>query len=226
MRRSVCENACFHCARVSPSTKPEMIAATNTPVPTADTQLSVNCAPSGLAFGAATGGMRCTRLCSPGMSHLGADSVPVNFEPNSVVSNLTVPNRSLSQAFLSPHTRQGAIRIAHGSQAWMVSPSLYLYFHSAGTSVALAPASRSERSRKRCLGCQIQRRNAAVHATENTPDTTSVVRWKPSLLDDRYCMIAKLPPEPRVAGPNPNACFPGPPPLFTHTTTNPQTTPH
>src|ERR1700733_11519656 len=130
MRRAVCRNACFHCAAVSPSTKPEMIAATNTPVPTAETQLSANCAPSGLALGGATGGMRCTRLCSPGMSHLGSDSVPVSLDPNSVVSSLTLAKTSLSQAFFRPQTTQQAIRITHGSQAWTVSPGLYLYFHS------------------------------------------------------------------------------------------------
>src|SRR3954470_12136821 len=139
MRCAVWRNACFHCAPVRPSTKPETIAATNTPVPAADTQLSVNCAPSGLALAGATGGMRWTSWCSAGISHLGADAPP---------------NRVLSQAFLSPHTTQHAIRIAHGSQAWMVSPSPYLYVHCLASTVVLAPASRSERSRNRALGCQ------------------------------------------------------------------------
>src|SRR5205807_1653872 len=119
MRRSVREIASFHCAADSRRTMPDSSAATNTPVPTADTQLSVNCAVSGLAPTAATGGMRCTRLWSAGMSHLGADRVPLSLEPNSVESIFTLPNRSLSHALFlgKPHTTQHAMRIAHGSHA-------------------------------------------------------------------------------------------------------------
>src|SRR5262245_33883515 len=153
------------------------------------------------------------------MSHLGAESVPVSLEPNSVVSNFTLANRSLSHAFLRPQITQQPMRIAHGSHAWIVSPTLYLYFHSE-SSATFAPASRSDCSRKRFLGCHTKRRNSAVHRTENTPDTTSVVSWKAKLLDDRYCMIAKLPPETSAAGQTSIASFQVPPSIFTNSTTN------
>src|ERR1041384_432074 len=94
---------------------------------------------------------------------------------------------------------------------------LYLYFHSAGWA---APFSRSDFRRKRSLGCHTKRRDSAGHTTENTPDTTSVVRWKPSLLDDRNCMSAKLPPETSVAGQTSNACFQVPPSILTNSTTS------
>src|SRR5262249_37345077 len=132
------------------------------------------------------------------MSHLKRDALPASLEPNSVVSIGVPANRSLSHAVFRPQNTQHPIRIAQGSQAYAVSATLYLYLHSVG--VAEAPASRSERKRKRSLGCHTKRRNSAVQITENTPDTTSVVRWKPVLPDDRYCMIAKLPPETSEAG--------------------------
>ena len=62
-------------------------------MPAADSQLIANRAASGLALTGATGGIRCTRLCSDGMSHTGSDSVPPNVEPSSVVLNVTPENR-------------------------------------------------------------------------------------------------------------------------------------
>src|SRR5262252_5627295 len=95
MRFNVCTNEAPHCAPLSLSTSPDSKAATNTPVPAADSQLMTKRAASGLAFSGATGGMRCTRLCSAGMSHPGSDSVPLNFEPSSVVEKVTFENRLL-----------------------------------------------------------------------------------------------------------------------------------
>ena len=119
IRCIVCTNASFHCVAFSLSTRPERIAATNTPVPAADSQLIANRAASGLALTGATGGMRCTRLCSDGMSHTGSDSVPPNVEPSSVVVNLMPENRSFRNFLNSgmPHSAQQTIRITHGSQA-------------------------------------------------------------------------------------------------------------
>src|SRR5262249_54962835 len=111
---------------------------------------------------ATTGGVRWTMLWSAGISHLGR---------NGVLGNTLFS----SQTFVRPHTTQHAIRIAQGNHAWMVSATPYLYFHSAASTVA-PPPSRSDRSRNRSLGCHTKRRNSAVQITENTPDTTSVVR--------------------------------------------------
>src|SRR3954465_6219283 len=56
MRRIVCTNTFLHWAAESLSTSPEMSAATNTPVPAADSQLIVKRAAAGLAFRAAPRG--------------------------------------------------------------------------------------------------------------------------------------------------------------------------
>src|SRR3982750_62425 len=174
MRRIVCTNTFLHWAAESLSTSPEMSAATNTPVPAADSQLIVNRAASGLAFTAATGGMRCTRLCSAGMSHAGSDSVPAKGEPSSVVLNLNPEKRLLRNALNSgmPQSAQQRMRMIHGVHARGVSPTPYLYFHSCASPAAAF--SRSERSRKRVFGCHTKRMKSAVQITEKTPDTTSV----------------------------------------------------
>src|SRR3954471_9546836 len=224
IRPRVCAIACFHCAPDIPSTRPVSSAATNTPVPAADSQLSTNCAASGLALAAPTGGIRWTRLWSAGMSHTGRDSVPVSLEPNSVVSNLVPASRPSSQSLLDlkPQNTQHAIRIAHGSHAYAVWPSVYLYFQVDGAVLASAalPDSRSDLSRKRCLGCQTKRRNSAVQITENTPETTSVVRYKLTWPDAKYCMIAKLAPDTTAAGQTSRACFQLPPSILTNRTTS------
>ena len=69
-------------------------------------------------------------------------------------------------------------------------PTLYLYFHSLVSLVAVSAllpaavsASRSERSRKRVFGCHTKRRNSAVQMTENTPETTSVIRCSVAVPD-------------------------------------------
>ncbi len=85
--------ASFHCAPVSFNTRPVNRAATNTPVPDADNQLMVKRATSGFAPGGATGGMRCTKPWSAGMSQTGRESEPPKFEPNSVVVNETPENK-------------------------------------------------------------------------------------------------------------------------------------
>src|SRR5215468_9283145 len=141
------------------------------------------------------------------MSHTGKNAVPLSVWVS-------------SPRFNSPHTTQHPIRIAHGSQAWTVSPSLYLYVQSVAVVAAVAPASRSERSRNRSLGCQTKRRNSAVHTTENTPDSTSVVRKIPSVRDTMNCATAKLPPETSAAGQTSNACFQVPPSILTNSTTS------
>src|SRR5207249_2014664 len=167
MRRAVRTVASFHCAPLILRTRPDRIAATNTPVPAADSQLMVKRAASGLAPGSTTGGVRCTRLCSAGMSHAGSESVPVNGEPSNVVLKVTAENKAFRYFFHSgmPHTAQQMIRIAQGIHAYTVSPTLYLYFHVVLSVVAVAVdcpafaiASRSDFNRKRVLGCHTKRR--------------------------------------------------------------------
>src|SRR4051794_39891876 len=124
----VCTNTLFHCVAESLRTSPEMSAATNTPVPAADSQLIVKRAASGFAFTGATGGIRCTRLCRAGMSHAGSDSVPPKGEPRSVVLNLMPEKRLLRNALNSgiPQSAQHRIRMIHGVHARIVSPTPYL----------------------------------------------------------------------------------------------------
>src|SRR5713101_1214565 len=125
MRRAVRTTASFHWAALNPRTRPETSAATNTPVPAAESQLMVKRAASGLALAGATGGMRWTMLCSAGMSQTGSESVPANLEPSSVVLKVT-PEKRLFIAVLNfgkgvgpllPQSTQQKMRIAHGSQA-------------------------------------------------------------------------------------------------------------
>src|ERR1700682_2311911 len=119
IRRMVSMKASFHCVGFSLSTRPERSAATKTPVPAVDNQLIVNRAASAFAFTGATGGIRCTRLCSAGMSQTGSDSEPLNVEPSSVVVNV-IPENRLLRDFLNsgtPHSAQQAIRITHGIHA-------------------------------------------------------------------------------------------------------------
>src|ERR1039458_9575445 len=84
---------------------------------------------------------------------------------------------------------------------------VYGYFHSlagcvtspaAGPLAVAASALRSDLRRKRVLGCQTKRRKSAVQITENTPDTTSVIRWKAAVWEARNCMMANDAPEQRV----------------------------
>src|SRR5690242_11809738 len=107
----------FHWAALIRRTRPERMAATNTPVPAAESQLMVNLAASGFAPGRAMGGIRCTRLCRCGISHAGRDSVPPNGEPRMVVLNFT-PEKRLFRPALKvgmPQIAQQAMRIAQGS---------------------------------------------------------------------------------------------------------------
>src|SRR5258705_4283310 len=175
MRRRVWPKASRHCAALSLRTKPDSIAATNTPVPAADNQLMTNLAASGLALITATGGIRCTRLCNDGMSQTGSEKVPMKSEPKSVVPKVT-PEKILFKYFLNsgiPHSAQQKISITHGNHACTVSLAVYEYFHSLLSVVpvsvllpAFANASRSDRRRKRVFGCQTKRRNSAVQTTE------------------------------------------------------------
>src|SRR5437016_9127160 len=119
MRCSVWPNASFHCAALSLRTRPDKIAATNTPVPAADNQLIVNRAASGLALIGATGGIRCTRLCNVGMSQTGSESVPAKGDPSNVVAKVA-PEKRLFRYFLKsgmPQSAQHRIRITHGIHA-------------------------------------------------------------------------------------------------------------
>src|SRR6185436_2884240 len=167
--------------------------------------------------------MRWTRLWSAGMSHTGRDRVPPRWEPNNVESNFVPANRPSSHFLFSgsPQNTQHAMRMAHGVQANTVSLTEYLYFQTlGGAAVSELSSVRSDLSRKRCLGCQTNRRNSAVQITENTPDTTSVVRYKVLWLDENHCMIAKLPPDTIAAGQTSRACFQVPPSIFTNSTTS------
>src|ERR1051325_4983408 len=122
MRFSVREVASRHCAALSFRTMPVSIAATKTPVPAAESQLMANTAASGLAVTGATGGMRCTRLCSAGICQVGNDRVPPRAEPSSVVLIFTPLNRVFKYAFHLgiPQMAQHAIRIVHGIHAYTV----------------------------------------------------------------------------------------------------------
>src|SRR6202162_2250790 len=132
MRCKVRTKESFHCNALSLRTNPDRIAATNTPVPAADSQLMMNFATSGLALIGATGGIRCTKLFNDGMSHTGSESVPANGEPRSVVAKVT-PEKRLFRYFLNsgmPQRAQQRIRITHGNHAKIVSLAVYEYFHS------------------------------------------------------------------------------------------------
>src|SRR5207302_9544625 len=125
-----------------------------------------------------------------------------------------------------PQSAQQRMRMIHGVHARSVSPAPYLYFHAGAAPAAasrlpaLSSASRSERSRKRVFGCQTKRMKSAVHTTEKTPDTTSVIRWNSFVADAYHCMIANEPPATGGAGHTSNACFQVPPSIFTNVATN------
>src|SRR5664279_5184713 len=122
MRRRVRVVASIHWAALNFRVKPVSRAATKTPVPAAENQLMLKTAPSGLAFGSATGGMRCTRLCNAGICHVGSERVPANFEPSSVVLIFTLARRVLRWAFQvgMPQMAQQRIKMVHGNQAYTV----------------------------------------------------------------------------------------------------------
>ena len=111
-----------------------------------------------------------------------------------------------------------------GIQARSVSPTPYLYFHSPAFSASGLPslwsASRSERSRKRVFGCQTKRMKRAVHTTEKTPATTSVIRWNWFVPDAYHCMTANEPPATRAAGHTSKTCFQVPPSILTNVATS------
>src|SRR6266536_619979 len=119
--------ACFHCAALRRITTPDRSAATNTPVPAAESQLMTKRAASGLAFGATTGGIRCTRLWRAGMSQAGSERLPANVDPSSVVLKVIPEKRLLRVVFQAgmPQIPQQTIRSAHGSHAYAVCPTEY-----------------------------------------------------------------------------------------------------
>src|SRR5512138_3416631 len=107
----------------------------------------------------------------------------------------------------------------------MVSATLYLYFQPSGSwAVAAlllaAAASRSDLRRKRIFGCQTKRRKRAVQITENTPATTSVMRWVGAQPEARNCMMAKERPETTAPGQTSKASAQVPPSIFTKVTTS------
>src|ERR1017187_1405816 len=229
MRRRVRAAASIHWAALNFRVKPVSRAATKTPVPAADNQFTAKTAPSGLAFGSATGGMRCTRLCNAGICQAGSERVPANFEPSSVVLIFTPAKSALRKLFQAgmPQAAQQRISIAHGVHAYAVWPRVYGYSHSLAGCVtppafsdAAASALRSDLRRKRVFGCQTKRRKRAVQITENTPDTTSVIRWKAWVWEARNCMMAKDAPETRVAGHTSQASFNLPPCMSTKVVTS------
>src|ERR1700752_3066787 len=120
--RMVCMKASFHCVALNLSARPESTAATKTPVPAADNQLIVNRAASAFALTGTTGGIRCTRLCSAGMSHTGSDNDPLSGEPRTAVLIVTPPSALFNVVFHAgdPHSAQQRIKIGQGVQAWMV----------------------------------------------------------------------------------------------------------
>src|SRR5215467_8015982 len=109
----------------------------------------------------------------------------------------------------------------------MVCAAVYLYFHSGPFAIAPeasfpppATASRSDLSRKRVFGCQTKRRNSAVHTTEKTPETTSVIRWNSLVPDAAYCISANDPPATSAAGQTSKASFHVPPSILTNVATS------
>src|SRR5271157_4362806 len=126
-----------------------------------------------------------------------------------------------------PQTAQQTMRIVHGTQAYAVWPAVYGYTHSDLSVVtvavlfpALARAARSDRSRNRVLGCQTKLRNKAVQMTENTPATTSVMRWKACVEDANHCMTAKETPAHSAPGHTSQASFQVPPSIRTNAVTS------
>src|SRR5262249_37952414 len=107
----------------------------------------------------------------------------------------------------------------------MVSATVYLYFQpsdplAAAATVVPPDASRSDFSRKRVFGCQTKRRKSAVQITENTPATTSVMRWVGAQPDAKNCMMAKERPETTAPGQTSKASAQVPPSIFTKVTTS------
>src|SRR5450759_335756 len=76
----------------------------------------------------------------------------------------------------------------HSLTGWVTSPA-------ATPPAASASALRSDLRRKRVFGCQTKRRKRAVQITENTPETTSVIRWKACVWEAKNCMMANDAPE-------------------------------
>src|SRR5215471_7135167 len=126
MRFAVRPIASRHWAALSLRKRPESSAATKTPVPAAESQLSVNFAASGLASGLTTGGVRWTLLCRCGISHAGSESFPLKGDPRSVVLILTFSKTLLSLVLKAgiPQSAQHRMRIAHGVQAPAVCPDV------------------------------------------------------------------------------------------------------
>src|SRR3989441_10078824 len=85
---------------------------------------------------------------------------------------------------------------------------------------ACARASRSDFSRKRVFGCQTKRRNSAVQITENTPETTSVIRWNSLVPDAMNCTTANDAPAHSAAGHTSNTSFHVPPSILTKVATS------
>src|SRR5207244_6551563 len=129
------------------SASPERMAATNTPVPAVDNQFKVNLAASGFASGLTIGGIRCTRLCSDGISHTGREN------ELSVFLNAGIP-----------HNAQQRMRMADSVHANIV-------FVKSLCSLCLCGESLSDLRRNLVFGCQT-RRNSAVQMTEKTPAMT------------------------------------------------------
>src|SRR5919202_150657 len=134
---------------------------------------------------------------------------------------------------LSPQMATKAIRIAQGTQASMVWPTVYGYSYSVGAAVggwaAMAPgptaprppatSMRSRRSRKRCLGCQT-RKNSTTASTDTSPARTSVSRYVAAKPETVHCTTANTPPATRVAGQTSKASDHVPPSILTNTATS------
>src|SRR3954451_16653331 len=188
------------------------MAATKTPVPAAESQFTAHIAPSGLALGGATGGIRWTSWWRNGIGTL----------------TRVTPGTSVLSIVLNcgqPHRPTQAMSRTQGTQACSVSGSVYGYWSSgvAGdSSVLMAPgpaAARSARSKKREPGCQT-RRNTTTASTEHRPAMTSVSRCRLTELETKNCTMAKTPPATSVAGQTSKACFQVPPSIRTNVTTS------
>src|SRR5689334_16006024 len=66
----------------------------------------------------------------------------------------------------------------------------------------------------------MKRMNTAVQITENTPDTTSVIRCSSGRDEAKYCISANEPPAHSIAGQTSQTCFHVPPSILTKVATS------
>src|SRR5437763_243128 len=93
-------------------------------------------------------------------------------------------------------------------------------FHCAAESLSTSPEISAATNTPVPAADNQLRVKSAVHSTEKTPDTTSVIRWNSFVADAYHCMIANEPPATSVAGHTSKTCFQVPPSIFTNVATS------